>query len=51
MACKDEAEFDKIFSGEQTYRLNLDAKFRDQNYTLYIYLDGEVVYTKQYMSK
>lgn len=51
MACKDEAEFDKIFSGEQTYRLNLDAKFRDQNYTLYIYLDGEVVYTKQYMSE
>lgn len=51
MTCKDETEFSKTFSREQTYRLSLDTKFRDQNYTLYIYLDGEVVYTKQYMSE
>lgn len=48
--CKDSSEFEKLFADGESYRLSLDAKFKDRDYIIYIYLGGEVVYTKQYMS-
>ena len=43
-------EFEKLFADGESYRMSLDTKFKDMDYTIYIYLNGEVVYTKQYMS-
>lgn len=48
--CKGSSEFEKLFADGESYRLSLDAKFKDRDYIIYIYLGGEVVYTKQYMS-
>ena len=48
--CKNEAEFSEYFSTQRNYRLGIDKRFEGQDYTIYIYLDGEVVYTKQYIS-
>ena len=48
--CKDSLEFEKLFADGESYRMSLDTKFKDMDYTIYIYLNGEVVYTKQYMS-
>ena len=44
--CKDETEFREKFAGTQQYQLRLDTKFKDIQYGVCIYLNGDVVYTK-----